>query len=95
MFRGWRYFLIAVVDVEANYLIVKAYQYTTVTSVQLLDCFTIPTVLALSWFFLRARYACLHLAGAGVCLLGVGAMVLADVLVHKNSEQGEEECMHA
>ena len=32
--RGWKYFLLAVVDVEANYLMVKAYHYTTVTSVQ-------------------------------------------------------------
>lgn len=31
---GWRYLLIAIVDVEANYLVVKAYAYTTVTSVQ-------------------------------------------------------------
>ena len=30
----WRYLLIAFVDVEANYLVVKAYAYTTVTSVQ-------------------------------------------------------------
>ena len=32
--RGWKYFLLALVDVEANYLIVKAYHFTTVTSVQ-------------------------------------------------------------
>jgi solute carrier family 35 protein F1/2 len=32
--RGWKYFLLAAVDVEANYLVVKAYHYTTVTSVQ-------------------------------------------------------------
>lgn len=32
--RGWQYLLLAFVDVEANYLIVKAYQYTSVTSVQ-------------------------------------------------------------
>ena len=30
------YVLVSVVDVEANYLVVKAYQYTTVTSVQVL-----------------------------------------------------------
>jgi len=30
------YILVSVVDVEANYLVVKAYQYTTVTSVQVL-----------------------------------------------------------
>ena len=32
--RGWKYFLLALVDVEANYLTVKAYHFTTVTSVQ-------------------------------------------------------------
>ena len=32
--RGWKYFILAIIDVEANYLIVKAYHYTTVTSVQ-------------------------------------------------------------
>lgn len=32
--RGWKYLLLAAVDVEANYLVVKAYHYTTVTSVQ-------------------------------------------------------------
>jgi len=31
------YILVSIVDVEANYLIVKAYQYTTVTSVQVLQ----------------------------------------------------------
>jgi len=31
------YILVSVVDVEANYLVVKAYQYTTVTSVQVLQ----------------------------------------------------------
>ena len=30
----WQYLLISVADVEANYLVVKAYSYTTVTSVQ-------------------------------------------------------------
>lgn len=32
--RGWKYFLLGLVDVESNYLVVKAYHYTTVTSVQ-------------------------------------------------------------
>ena len=32
--RGIRYFFLAVVDVEANYLIHRAFHYTTLTSVQ-------------------------------------------------------------
>ncbi|XP_067124852.1 solute carrier family 35 member F2-like isoform X1 [Centruroides vittatus] len=85
--RGWKYFLLAAVDVEANYLLVKAYQYTTLTSVQLLDCFTIPTVLALSWIFLKVRYKILHVLGVGIALLGVGCLVWAD------SEEGKTQRM--
>lgn len=51
----WRYALLALVDVEANYLVVTAYQYTTITSVMLLDCFTIPSSMVLSHFFLQAK----------------------------------------
>ena len=31
---GWKYFLLALCDVEANFLVVKAYQYTNLTSIQ-------------------------------------------------------------
>lgn len=81
---GWRYFLIAVVDVEANYLVVKAYAYTTVTSVQLLDCFSLVSVMILSRLVLHTRYRIQHLGGAAVCLLGMVGLVLTDVLVGKN-----------
>uniref|UniRef100_A0A3Q4MVU5 Solute carrier family 35 member F2 n=1 Tax=Neolamprologus brichardi TaxID=32507 RepID=A0A3Q4MVU5_NEOBR len=32
--RWWKYLLLGLVDVEANYTVVKAYQYTTITSIQ-------------------------------------------------------------
>lgn len=103
----WRYGLIALADVEANYTLVKAYQYTTLTSIQvrahhffywealsehfpiaqceapafqLLDCFVIPVLMVLSWFILKARYRAMHYVAVVICLLGVGAMVGADVL---------------
>ena len=31
---GWKYAILGLIDVEANYLVVKAYTYTTITSVQ-------------------------------------------------------------
>jgi hypothetical protein len=43
--KWWFYLLLAIADVEANFLVVKAYQYTTITSVMLLDCFSIPCVM--------------------------------------------------
>lgn len=38
---GWKYFLLAGVDVEGNFFLVKAYGYTNLLSAELLDGFTI------------------------------------------------------
>ncbi|KAL3043076.1 hypothetical protein OYC64_020898 [Pagothenia borchgrevinki] len=82
--KWWKYLLMGVADVEANYTVVKAYQYTTLTSIQLLDCFVIPVLMVLSWFFLKTRFRPVHFVSVGVCLLGVGAMVGADILAGRN-----------
>ncbi|XP_074906098.1 solute carrier family 35 member F2 isoform X2 [Buteo buteo] len=85
--RWWKYIFLGLADVEANYMIVKAYQYTTLTSVQLLDCFGIPVLMALSWFILRARYRLIHFLAVAVCLLGVGTMVGADILAGRQDSE--------
>jgi len=76
--RWWMYLLLALADVEANYLVVKAYQYTTITSVMLLDCFTIPCVMLLSYFLLHARYGAHQLIGVLLCLAGLVVLVVSD-----------------
>ncbi|NXP28862.1 S35F2 protein, partial [Scytalopus superciliaris] len=88
--RWWKYIFLGLADVEANYMIVKAYQYTTLTSVQLLDCFGIPVLMALSWFILRARYRLIHFLAVAVCLLGVGTMVGADILAGRQDGEGSD-----
>ncbi|NXT85084.1 S35F2 protein, partial [Zapornia atra] len=88
--RWWKYIFLGLADVEANYMIVKAYQYTTLTSVQLLDCFGIPVLMALSWFILRARYRLIHFLAVAVCLLGVGTMVGADILAGRQESEGSD-----
>ncbi|XP_060942197.1 solute carrier family 35 member F2-like [Limanda limanda] len=77
--KWWKYLVMGLADVEANYAVVKAYQYTTLTSIQLLDCFVIPVLMLLSWFLLKTRYRLVHFVAVSVCLLGVGAMVGADI----------------
>ncbi|KAM7430957.1 hypothetical protein ABFA07_018400 [Porites harrisoni] len=76
--RGLKYFFLALFDVEANYLVVKAYQYTNLTSIQVLDCFTTASVLVLSWIFLKVRYQCVHYSGVVICLVGIICLVIAD-----------------
>ncbi|XP_061536878.1 solute carrier family 35 member F2-like [Phycodurus eques] len=82
--RWLQYSLVGLADVEANYAVVTAYRYTTLTSVQLLDCFVIPVVMFLSWRLLKTRYRPVHYAAVCVCLLGVGAMVGADLLAGRD-----------
>jgi drug/metabolite transporter (DMT)-like permease len=72
------YIFAAVLDVEANYLVILAYNYTTITSVMLLDCFTIPCAMVLSYLFLGCRYNYMHILGTAICLLGLACIVIND-----------------
>lgn len=72
--------ILGLIDVEANCLAVYAYDYTSLTSVMLLDCFTIPCVMVLSKLMLKAQYTRTHAVGAAVCAVGLGLTVLSDVL---------------
>lgn len=75
---AWRYALLAVVDVEANYLVVSAYASTSLASIQLLDCWTLPCAMLLSAVFLRLRYTRRHAAGVVVCMAGLATLIATD-----------------
>ncbi|KAH1200466.1 Solute carrier family 35 member F1 [Glycine max] len=76
----WYYYIIlGLVDVEANFLVVKAYQYTSLTSVMLLDCWSIPSVMLLTWLFLKTKYRFKKITGVVVCVAGLVLVVFSDV----------------
>lgn len=77
----WYYYLlIGFADVQGNYLVNKAYQYSSITSVTLLDCWTIPWVIILTWIFLGTRYSIWQFLGAAICVLGLGLVFLSDAV---------------
>ncbi|XP_031777712.1 solute carrier family 35 member F2 isoform X1 [Nasonia vitripennis] len=82
--RGWRYLLLALIDVEANTLITSSHQFTSLASIQLLDCVAIPVALALSCLVLGVRYRMVHIVGVSVCLMGVGCLVWAGIEENKD-----------
>ncbi|KAF9137802.1 hypothetical protein BGX30_009891 [Mortierella sp. GBA39] len=82
--RGLYYIVFAVIDVEGNYFIVKAYNYTSLLSAMLLDSWTIPCVVILSVFVLRMRFLRLHYLGVFICLVGMGFLVWSDMVAGKN-----------
>ncbi|RKP12747.1 solute carrier family 35 member SLC35F1/F2/F6, partial [Piptocephalis cylindrospora] len=77
--RWWKYALLALVDVEGNYFVVKSFSYTSLLSAMLLDCWAIPVVVFLSIITLRLRYAWSHYLGLIVCLAGVLLLLFSDI----------------
>jgi len=63
----------------------------------LLDCFTIPCAMILSYVFLNCRYTWKHLAGIVICLSGLTCIVLNDYLSFNgnddNNNTGENPLM--
>lgn len=79
----WRYMIWAFCDFEANYLVVLAYQYTSVVSVMLLDCFAIPCAMVISRYLLGSRYGRGHIAACLFCMMGLSLTVLSDAISGK------------
>ncbi|CAA6667576.1 unnamed protein product [Spirodela intermedia] len=90
----WYWYLaLAIVDVQGNYLVVKAYQYTSITSATLLDCWTIPWVIILTWFALGTRYSIAQFLGRPPKPLLGDMLVIAGTFFYAFSNVGEEFCV--
>jgi solute carrier family 35 protein F1/2 len=75
---AWRYFLMSIMDVYANYFTVLAFKFTTITSVTVFDALAIPSAMILSRCFLSRRYTWIHLLGVASCMTGIIVNVLQD-----------------
>ncbi|XP_044978771.1 solute carrier family 35 member F2-like [Hordeum vulgare subsp. vulgare] len=75
----WYWYLaLAFVDVQGNYLVTEAYQYSSITSVTLLDCWTVVWVIMLTWYVLGTRYSFWQFLGATTCVAGLALVLLSD-----------------
>jgi len=81
---GWKYLILAACDVEGNFLVVKAYQYTTLLSCMLLDAWAIPVCLFFSWLYMRPKYHWTQLLGIVICIAGLGLLVVSDHITDKD-----------
>ncbi|KAF4569817.1 hypothetical protein EYR40_008797 [Pleurotus pulmonarius] len=81
---GWKYVILAACDVEANFMVVKAYQYTDLLSCMLLDAWAIPVCLFFSWVYMRVKYHWTQLLGVFICIAGLGLLVASDQITEKD-----------
>jgi solute carrier family 35 protein F1/2 len=87
--RKWILFVIlAATDVEGNFLVVSAFKYTNLLSVQLLDCAAVPIVMILSKVLLATRFTNRAIAGATICIAGLVGLVLTDAFGDPNFDNG-------
>uniref|UniRef100_A0A0E0L344 Uncharacterized protein n=1 Tax=Oryza punctata TaxID=4537 RepID=A0A0E0L344_ORYPU len=76
---AWYWYLaLAFIDVQGNCLAIKAYHYSYITSVNLLNCWTITWVMILTRFALGTRYSLWKFVGAGTCMTGLALVLLSD-----------------
>jgi len=83
---GWKYIILAACDVEGNFLVIKAYQYTDLLSCMLLDAWAIPICLFFSWLYMGTKYHWTQLLGVLVCIGGLGMLVASDEITQKSWE---------
>ncbi|KAL3475231.1 hypothetical protein BJX99DRAFT_163269 [Aspergillus californicus] len=74
----WKYIILSFCDVEGNYFMVLAYEYTTMMSAQLINFWAIVIVVVVSFLFLRVRYHISQIAGIVICIGGMGVLIASD-----------------
>lgn len=81
---GWKYIILAFCDVEGNFFVVLAYQYTTMLSAQLINFWAIVVVVVISFLFLKVRYHITQIAGIIICIGGMGVLIASDHITGVN-----------
>ncbi|KAL4941419.1 hypothetical protein BDV06DRAFT_181441 [Aspergillus oleicola] len=76
--RWWKYVILSFCDVEGNYFMVLAYEYTTMMSAQLINFWAIVIVVLVSFIFLRVRYHISQVLGILICIGGMGVLIASD-----------------
>lgn len=84
IYDGWKFFLFSFADVEGNYFVTKAYEYTNILSAALLDNFAIVVVVILSFLFLRVRYHWSQYLGILITIGGMAILTVSDRLTGKD-----------
>lgn len=90
----WTYFLMSLLDVEANYMVLVSLKFTSLTSTTLLGSLTVPSVMICSRYILARHFFKHHYVGVCLCLLGGTVMVWSDLLGNDDDTSSSEVDQH-
>lgn len=91
----WMYFIVALVAVEARYLVFLAFRYTSFTFIYLVDALAIPSAMLFSKLLLKRDYHFVHLLGGFICMSGVVTNTISDLNVNTVEQNGYREDVNA
>ena len=86
----WKLFVCAVVDSQATICIVLAYSLTSITSVMIIEDFSIPSAVVLSVLLLKVSYSGKHWLGIAVCVCGISLGFTNDFLFFKSTAEASK-----
>ena len=75
----WKYALAAITDTQGNFLVILAYEWTSVVSVFTLMNTSVIIVMVFSYIFLKRRYNKIEYLGTGIALCGVVLVIISDL----------------
>ena len=75
----WSYFILAVIAVEARYLMFLAFRYTSFTFIYLATALAVPSAMAFSRCLLNRTYRFVHLLGCAICIAGIVVNTVSDM----------------
>ncbi|CAG8584408.1 10552_t:CDS:2 [Acaulospora morrowiae] len=78
--NGLKYIVLSIIDVEGNYFVVLAYNYTSPLSITLLDAWAIFVVVILAIVFLKVKYHWSQYLGVFICLVGIALVFGGDFM---------------
>mmetsp|Transcript_8419 Transcript_8419/g.18997 ORF Transcript_8419/g.18997 Transcript_8419/m.18997 type:complete len:475 (-) Transcript_8419:3194-4618(-) len=87
----WNYFIVAFLDVQANFIFMQAFRYTSLTSAQLLSSLAVPSAMLFSFLILHRDFRMRQFVGATTCIVGGLVMVLSDSSRRNGTGSGSDD----
>ena len=70
----------SIIDVHTSIVLMYSYTFTSITSVMMLQNFTVPSAVIMSILFLKVRYKQLHYIALAICASGLALSIYNDYI---------------
>lgn len=84
--KWYNYFIVALVESQAYFLIFVAFRYTSFTFVYVSDALAIPSAMIFTKLIMKRGYLWMHLIGGAICMAGIVVNTASDMSLQDGLE---------